>query len=132
MSTIEKQVLRTGPFAELIANAVRVGDTVYLSGAVSVDDNGEVLHPGELEAQMTQCYDTIRSTLAEFDADLSNIVDETWFVTDVAGAMANLESVFGARAAAFGEQPAITQTCVEVSALVMPDLVIEIKAVALL
>ena len=130
MATIEKQVLRKGPFGELIADAVRVGDTVHLSGAVAVDEKGEPLHPGDLEAQMRQCYRSIEATLGEFDADLSNIVDETWFVTDVESAMANLDSLFGARAEAFGGPPAITQTCVEVSSLVMPGLVIEIKVVA--
>lgn len=129
-TTLEKQVLRTGPFAELIADGVRVGDTVYLSGAVAIDEQGEVVAPGDLLGQITKCYDNIRSVLAAYDADLSNIVDETWYVTDVAAAMGDLEHVFRTRAEAFGEQPALTQTCVEVSSLVMPDLMIEIKAIA--
>lgn len=42
-----KEVVRFGPFQEFFAHAVKVGDTVYLAGQVSLDDEGHVVGAGE-------------------------------------------------------------------------------------
>jgi enamine deaminase RidA (YjgF/YER057c/UK114 family) len=128
MSTT-KTVQRSGPFADFFCNGVRVGDHLYLAGNVGVDENGEA-SPGDITAQMSQCYANIAATLAEFDADMSNIVDETIFVTDVAGFMTNLATIAPAREMAFGGKPEVSQTLVEVAGLVDSTWLIEIKAVA--
>ncbi|MCP4627031.1 MAG: RidA family protein, partial [bacterium] len=65
-----------------------------------------------------------------FGADMSNIVDETFFVTDMNELFGNIEDVYGAREAAFGGNPEVCQTVVQVVALVQPELKIEIKCVA--
>jgi len=52
------------------------------------------------------------------------------FVTDVGELMANIESVFGARAEAYGGLPEVSLTLVQVVALVRPELKIEIKCIA--
>ncbi|MEE8519029.1 MAG: RidA family protein [Dehalococcoidia bacterium] len=128
----DRQVARHGPFADFIANGVKVGNVVYLSGQVSVDDQGQVVAPGDIVAQSRQAYAHIRSTLEELGATMTDIVDETVFVTDINAAMANLEPLFAARAEAYGGQPQVSQTLVQVAALVMPELMIEIKCVAAL
>ncbi len=128
----DRQVARHGPFAEFIANGVKLGNVVYLSGQVSVDDQGQVVAPGDIVAQSRQAYAHIRSTLEELGATMTDIVDETVFVTDINAAMANLEPLFAARAEAYGGQPQVSQTLVQVAALVMPELMIEIKCVAAL
>ncbi len=128
----ERQVARHGPFADFIANGVKVGNMIYLSGQVSVDDQGQVVAPGDLVAQSRQAYAHIRSTLEELGATMADIVDETVFVTDISAVMANLEPLFAARAEAYGGQPQVSQTLVQVAALFMPGLMIEIKCVAAL
>jgi enamine deaminase RidA (YjgF/YER057c/UK114 family) len=127
--TTTKTIQRSGPFADFFCNGVRVGDHLYLSGNVGVDENGDVA-PGDITTQMSQCYANIAATLAGFDADMSNLVDETIFVTDVADFMANLGTIAPAREAAFGAKPEVSQTLVEVASLVDPSWLIEIKAVA--
>jgi 2-iminobutanoate/2-iminopropanoate deaminase len=128
-TTTTKTIQRSGPFADFFCNGVQVGDHLYLAGNVGVDENGEAA-PGDITAQMSQCYENIAATLAEFGADMSNLVDETIFVTDVADFMANLPAIAPAREAAFGAKPEVSQTLVGVASLVDPGWLIEIKAVA--
>ncbi len=125
-----REVIRFGPFKDLIANGVKVGNAIYLSGQVSVDAEGAVVGAGDLPTQIRQAYANVAETLAAFGAGMDDIVDEMWLVTDIADAMSNLEQVFTTRAEAFGKNPDITQTMVEVAGLVFPELLIEIKVVA--
>ena len=125
---MERKVFRSGPYAELIAQAVQVGDVIYLSGQVGVDEHGDA--PDSLVAQTTLAYEHVKAVLAEFGATLHNVVEETVFVTDMAQTMAEVQEVFAARAAAYGGRPDVTQTLVAVSALVDPAFKIEIKCTA--
>lgn len=125
---MERKVFRSGPYAELIAQAVQVGDVIYLSGQVGVDEQGDA--PDSLVAQTTLAYEHVKTVLAEFGATLHNVVEETVFVTDMAQTMAQVQEVFAARAAAYGGRPDVTQTLVAVSALVDPAFKIEIKCTA--
>jgi 2-iminobutanoate/2-iminopropanoate deaminase len=65
------------------AQAVKVGDIIYLSGQVSHDDTGNIVGPGDMEAQMRQAYANVRKVLAQYSATMDNIVDEILFVTDM-------------------------------------------------
>ena len=125
-----KQVARYGPFKDYIANGVSVGDLVFLSGQVSTDAEGNVVGEGDLVAQVRQCYANIREALGHFGATMDDIVDEMVLVTDMEGAMGQIDEVFTARAEAFGGAPDVTQTFVQVAGLVMPELMVEIKCIA--
>ena len=48
----EKEVVAFGPFKDFIADGVRMGDTIHLSGAVSIDAQGQPLHPGDIVGQV--------------------------------------------------------------------------------
>jgi len=126
----EKQVARFGPFANAIANGVKKGDTIYLSGQVGIDDTGQVVGAGDIGAQVRQAYANVAETLSHFGATMDDIVDETWFVTDVASVMGDFRGVFGIRAECFGGDPQVAQTLIEISSLVMPELLVEIKCIA--
>ncbi|MDC1287624.1 RidA family protein [Gammaproteobacteria bacterium] len=127
---IEKKSFRSGPFQSIFANGVQVGDTLYLAGQVSMDENGGVVGAGNMEHQLRQIFSNINNLLAEFDADMSNVVDECIFVTDVGLILENLETFCAVRQEAYGEIPNVSQTLVQVAALVSPDLLVEIKCVA--
>jgi 2-iminobutanoate/2-iminopropanoate deaminase len=43
------------------AQAVKVGDTIFVSGQVSHDDKGSIIGRGDMDAQMRQAYANIRS-----------------------------------------------------------------------
>jgi enamine deaminase RidA (YjgF/YER057c/UK114 family) len=127
---VSKKVVRFGPFGNVVANAVQTGNAVYLSGQVSVDEEGNFVGIDDLPAQVEQAYNNIRQVLARLDASLDDIVDETWFVTDMQLVMANFKQVYATRERAYGSMPATTQTLVQVAALAMPELLIEIKCIA--
>ena len=128
--TIKKKVFRSGPYADLFCQGVRVGETIYLAGQVGTDYNGDA--PEDLVAQMKHAYAHVQSVLAEYGATMENIVDETWFVTDSDNTMAKVGDLFAARAEIYGKKPEVSQTLVQVAGLVDPSFKIEIKCVACL
>ena len=67
---MQKKVFRSGPYAELIAQAVQVGNISYLSGQVGVDEHGSA--PDDLVAQTVLAYEHVKAVLAEFGAPLTN------------------------------------------------------------
>jgi enamine deaminase RidA (YjgF/YER057c/UK114 family) len=126
--TIDKKTFRSGPFKDFMAQGTLVGNDLYLSGQVGTDASGRA--GADIAEQTRLAYQNIRDVLAEFGATMDNVVDETWFVTDVSEVMGDTEGVFGARAEAYGGVPEVCQTLIGISALVMPELKIEIKCVA--
>ena len=125
---MQKKAFRSGPYAELIAQAVQVGDIIYLSGQVGVDERDSA--PDDIVAQAVLAYQNVKAVLAEFGATLDNVVEETVFVTDMAETMSQVQEIFDARASAYGQRPEVAQTLVGVSALVDPAFKIEIKCTA--
>jgi 2-iminobutanoate/2-iminopropanoate deaminase len=126
--TLTKQVFRSGPYADLIAQGVKVGNILYLSGQVGMDEAGNI--PTTMAEQTVLAYANIRAVLAEFGAGLDNIVDETFLVTSVEETHENLKAIYGARAEAYGRTPEVTQTLIGVVGLVLPKLKLEIKCIA--
>lgn len=130
-----KQVIAKGPFAAIIPDGIRVGDTIHLSGAVSVDGEGNPLHVGDFLAQNRQAYANIREVLEGFDADLRHVVKETVFVTDMLLPVGDSDAPFQAYADMRneiygGRGNEVAQSLVQVAGLVMPELLVEIEVVA--
>jgi 2-iminobutanoate/2-iminopropanoate deaminase len=50
------------------SQAVKVGDTIYLSGQVSHDDTGNIVGLGDMEMQMRQAYANVQKMLAQYGA----------------------------------------------------------------
>jgi enamine deaminase RidA (YjgF/YER057c/UK114 family) len=109
------------------AQAVKVGDTIYLSGQVSHDDEGKIVGVGDMEAQMRQAYANIKKVLAEYGATIDNVVDEILFVTDMDSAFA---AAVKCRREVFSGTPIVASTIVQIQRLAFPDLMIEIRCVA--
>lgn len=63
------------------APAVRVGDTIYVSGQIGRDDSGQLVEG--TEAQIVQAFENLKKVLAAAGAQLSDIVDLTTFHTDM-------------------------------------------------
>lgn len=130
MPVTPRRVVREGAFRNIIADGVQVGDTIYLSGQVSVDGEGRTLGAGDIAAQVRQAYTNVRSVLASFGASMADVVDETLFVTDIDGFLGQADALFALRAEMFGGAPQISQTLVQVARLGSPDWLIEIKCIA--
>jgi enamine deaminase RidA (YjgF/YER057c/UK114 family) len=126
--TIEKKTYRSGPYQDFFAQGTLVGNILYMSGQVGIDQDGNT--PTNIADQAKIAYTNMQDVLVQFGAGMSNIVDETFFVTDMNEFMGNVEDVYGVREAAYGGNPEVSQTVVQVVALVHPELKIEIKCIA--
>ena len=125
---MKKKLLREGPYAVFFSQGVQVGNVLTMAGQIAVDDNGNT--PDDLKSQMIMCYENILKILDHFGGTLENIVDETWFVTDIDECMENVSEIFAEREKIYGRKPEVYQTLIGVNALVQPNLKIEIKCIA--
>jgi 2-iminobutanoate/2-iminopropanoate deaminase len=66
------------------SKAVRVGDMIYLSGELGIDPATNELVPGGVGPETSMIFENITRTLAEFDADLSDVVKCSVFLGDMA------------------------------------------------
>lgn len=101
------------------------GRLVFISGTVAMTDNGDVIAPEDMEAQSRHIFARISELLAEAGAGLDNIVKITTFVTD----MSKYTGFAKVRGEIFGSDYPASAT-VGVSALVKPELLIEVEAIA--
>ena len=124
-----KKLFRNGPYADLFSQGVQVGNTLHMAGQVGTDASGKA--PDSVVEQMKNAYQHVESVLKEFDCTMDNVVEETWFVTDMHECMTQVQELFAARQAIYGKPPEVAQTLVQVVALVDPSFKIEIKCVAI-
>lgn len=109
------------------SQAVKVGDTIYLSGQVSHDDNGNIVGEGNMELQMRAAYANVEKVLAQYGASMENVVDEIVFVTDMDAAFAARVKI---KQDVFSGSPVPASTIVQIERLAFPQLMIEIKCTA--
>ncbi|MEC7095693.1 MAG: RidA family protein [Pseudomonadota bacterium] len=126
---LDKKLFRNGPYADLFSQGVQVGNTLHMAGQVGTGASGTA--PDSLVEQMKNAYQHVESVLKEFDCTMDNVVEETWFVTDMDECMKQVQDLFAARQAIYGKPPEVAQTLVQVVALVDPSFKIEIKCVAI-
>jgi 2-iminobutanoate/2-iminopropanoate deaminase len=106
-------------------DAVQAGGLLFLSGAIAVDGDGELVGGDDVLAQARQVFANLAAVLAAAGAGFADVVKVTVYLTDVVDRPAVNElrkELFGAA------RPA--STLVEVSRLAVPGARIEVDAVA--
>jgi enamine deaminase RidA (YjgF/YER057c/UK114 family) len=101
--------------------------TIYLAGQVSADANGQLIHPGDMTAQIEKALDNVDEVLKSAGVGWGNVVRMNFYVTDVAAFMAN-HHVVTERMKAVGAKP--PGTMLGVAALYHADALIEVEATA--
>lgn len=124
------------------AQAIKLGDTIHVSGQLSHDEKGTIIAPATLdefgkpadfatmEEQMRVTYANAAKLLARFGASLEHVVEETLYVLDVDAAFAVAGRV---RKEAYAKaRPQCTSNLIGVSRLAFPEQLIEIAFKAVL
>ncbi len=105
--------------------AWQVGDLLFVSGQASIGADGSIVGPGDFDAQLEQTFLNLAAVLAAGGSDLSKVVKVTIYLTD----MAHFPGIVEARAKWF-TAPYPADTTVEVKSLALPELMVEIEAIA--
>jgi enamine deaminase RidA (YjgF/YER057c/UK114 family) len=106
------------------------GRTVYVSGQVAVNERGEVVGKGDLRAQAQQAFENVQTALAAVGATFRDVVKTNLYVVGLKPEQVPLLREVRSRYVSAEHPPA--STLVGVSALVGPDWLIEIEAVAVI
>ncbi|MDZ4820305.1 MAG: RidA family protein [Planctomycetota bacterium] len=115
------------PTAKFFSQGVQVGATIYVSGQVAMDIEGNVVGKGDMRIQTRQVLENIKAVLAESGAIIDDVVKVTMFITD----MSSADQAREVRMEYFKKNPPAS-TGVEVRGLAHPDLLIEIEAIAVI
>ena len=110
-----------------LSAAIKTGDTIYVAGQMSYDDQGKIAGMGDVEAQMRQAYANVKKVLGYYGIGMDRVVEEVIYVTDMKAALAAAARI---RADVYSGAPLVASTIVQVASLPVPGTLVEIKATA--
>lgn len=98
------------------------------AGQVSVDPEGNLIHPRDMEKQITMVLDNMETLLNQAGYELSDVIRFTYFTTDIQEFTKVAKNVLIERLTQAGCKPATS--LIGVKELFHPDSVVEIEATA--
>ena len=104
------------------------GTPVFLAGQVALDAEGKVVGAGDVAAQVEQVFRNVRTVVEGCGGTMDDIVKITVYVTDAA----HRPAVAAARQRHFADGRYPASTYLVVSALAIPDLLVEVDAIAMI
>lgn len=104
------------------SHAVKIGNSIKISGAVSMDEEGNPTAVGDIEQQLKNCYTDLEKILTHFGCTFDDVVKEDIFTTDMAQMLE--KSAYRAQIYTNGFP---TGTWLEVKGLALPEFMVEIE-----
>jgi aminoacrylate peracid reductase len=126
----DREAITAGPWPPryTFSPAVRAGNLLFLSGTTAVDENMQLVGPGDIAAQTRYIFGKFERLLAAAGGSLADIVETTDYITTTE----NYSKTADVRRELFRGGPYPASTGVIVAGLLRPGALIEISAVALL
>lgn len=106
------------------------GKLAFVSGQVATGADGAVVGPGDLEAQTRQAMRNLERILTALGSGWSDVVRLTWYLVDVSQVQVIRDVRDEFVRPALGDQPNPASSLVQVAALVRPEFLVEVEAVA--
>jgi enamine deaminase RidA (YjgF/YER057c/UK114 family) len=123
---VETPGLAPGPGYSHVVSVDVPGRLVVVSGQIALDAAGNLVGPGDLEAQTRQVFANLQAALTAAGARWEHVVRLGYFLRDAGG----VGVVRAVRAEFVPADVAPAASLVEVSRLVRDDLLVEIEAMA--
>jgi enamine deaminase RidA (YjgF/YER057c/UK114 family) len=114
----------TSQYSHLVE--VSGGRTVYISGQIALDVQGNLIGPGDMGLQARQVFENIQTALQSVGLTFASVVKLNYYVTDIS----QIAAVRTARDAFLGGDGLPASTAVQVARLFRDDLLIEVEAIA--
>lgn len=111
---------------------VTLGRTAFVSGQVAFDAAGAIVGVGDVGAQTRQALANLERVLVELRATWRDVAKLGWYVLDVSDVQTIRDIRDEVLRPVLGDVPNPASTLVQVSGLVLPDLLVEVDAVVAL
>lgn len=109
------------------AQVLKSGKQAWIAGQVAVDENGNTVGEGDIEAQTRQVFENLRRALESIGAGFDDVVKLHVYSTDID---AHYATIAAFRKAYFTNP--VPSTTLQISRLVLPEWLLEIEAEVLL
>ena len=109
-----------------VVEALGPGRLIYIAGQVPLDRDGKLVGPGDFRAQVTQVFENLKNALAAAGAGFGDVIKTNNYLVDVSHRPILRE----VRERYLNNAAPPASTLIGVTALALPEWLVEIEAVA--